>query len=106
VESCFKNKLHLKDYSTVASTSMMSTVGTSVHSKEQPQEMRFFRATSFMIWWSRRISFVQLLLLGGYEETTVEEVTTTKEILMEEEVYTVNLLSRFEVCYFLTNTKD
>jgi hypothetical protein len=70
VESCFKNKLHLKDYSTVASTSMMSTVGTSVHSKEQPQEMRFFRATSFMIWWSRRISFVQHLLLGGYEETT------------------------------------
>jgi hypothetical protein len=34
---------------TVASTLMMLTVGTSVQSKEQPQEVLFFRVTSFMI---------------------------------------------------------
>ncbi len=61
-----RSRLHLKYCSTVVSTLMMSTVGTFVQLKEkQLQEMLFFRATSFMIWWSRRISFVQHLLLGG-----------------------------------------
>jgi hypothetical protein len=60
-------RLHLKEhYLTVVNILMMLTMGTCVlKSKELPQEMLFFLVTSFMIWSSQRVLFIQHLLLGG-----------------------------------------
>jgi hypothetical protein len=70
VESCYKSNqkartpLHLKHYLMVVSTLMLLNVGTFMESKELPQEMLFFLATSFMIWSLQRVLFVQHLFLG------------------------------------------